>query len=177
MIFGLSLKYFAKLEAQGENARASIFVLRLLKKQQINKFKTRQLDDLTFFDYIDLKRYFETADYHNFCRTFVVKKWWQVIYMHHTSAIFEEFGRQKEELKQKYYYVFDPPQYGEPGKESIGADLRLDFVKEFGDDVVIMDVLTQWSKLSYKEIEQWKTGEVLYWANYLYGQKIVENVK
>ena len=177
MIFAITLKHFTKLQSQGDNVKASKRVLRLLKRPQVDKFKTRQLEDLTFSDYVDLKRYFDSEDYHNFCRIFVVKKWWQVVYMHHTTAIVEDFAKQKLLLNEKYYYVLDPPQYGEPAKESIGSELRQDFVNEFGNDVVIMDVICRGRFIDYKKVEQWKVSEVMFWANYLYGQKIVENVK
>jgi hypothetical protein len=31
--------------------------------------------------------------------------------------------------------------------------------------------------VDYKKVESWKLGEFLFWANYLSGQKIIENVK
>jgi len=177
MIFGITLKHFAKLNAKGEDVKVNRITAYLLNKKQISKFKTKQIEDLSFSDYVDLKRYFDSEDYHNFCRIFVVKKWFQVVYIHHTIAIVEEFRKQKDQLTEKYYYVFDPPIYGEPQKETIGTEVRNEFVQEFGNDVIIMDVLMRWANCSYKEIESWKVSEVMFWANYLYGQKIVEGVK
>lgn len=176
-MIGITLKHFAKLSQQGDEVKVNRLTAYLLKKKQVSKFKTRQLEGLSFSDYVDLKRYFDSEDYSNFCRIFVVKKWWQIIYMHHTVAIVEQFGKQKNQLTEKYYYVFDPPIYGDPQKETIGTEVRSEFVQEFGNDVIIMDVLMRWSNCSYKEIEQWKVSEVMFWANYLYGQKIVEGVK
>jgi hypothetical protein len=174
---GITLRKFATLKSQGENIKPSKRLERLLNKPKVNKFKTKQLKDITFSDYVDLKRYFETEDYYNFCRIFAVKKWYQTIYVHHMDAILIEYKKQSDELIAEYYYVFDPPVYGEPGKQTIGSDLRNDFVQEFGNDVVIMDVIMRWENCSYKDIESWKLSEVLFWANYLIGQRIVENVE
>jgi hypothetical protein len=177
MIFGITLKHFAKLQQQGKSAKGSKRALRLLEKPQIDKFKTRQLEDLSFSDYVDLKRYFAQEDYINFCRIFVKIKWWQVVYIHNTGPLLEEYARQTQELTERYYYIFNPPIYGEPGKETIGSELRNDFVLEFGNDVVIVDKICKGKIVDYKMVEQWKTSEVLFWANYLVGQKIVEDVK
>jgi len=177
MIFGITLKHFAKLQQQGQSAKGSKRTLRLLEKPQADKFKTRQLEDLSFSDYVDLKRFYAAEDYINFCRIFAVVKWWQVVYIHHALALTEEYARQTKELTERYYYIFNPPVYGEPGKETIGSELRNDFVLEFGNDVVIVDKLCKGKIVDYKMVEQWKTSEVLFWANYLVGQKIVEDVK
>jgi hypothetical protein len=177
MIFGITLKHFAKLQQQGKDAKGTKRTLRLLEKPQTNRFKTRQLEELSFSDYADLKRFYANEDYINFCRIFARVKWWEVIYIHNVTAIVENYLAQSEEINEKYYYVFDPPQYGDPAKETIGSELRNDFVLEFGNDVVITEILCKGQMVHYKEIEQWKTSEVLFWANYLYGQRIVENIK
>jgi len=177
MIFGITLKHFAKLQQQGQNAKGSKLTLWLLQRPHVEKFKARQLNALSFSDYVDLKRFYAQEDYLNFCRIFAIVKWWQVIYIKHTGPLLQEFARQIKELKEINYYVYNPPQYGDPAKETIGSELRNDFVVEFGEDVIITDNVMRWSNCSYKEIEQWKTSDVLFWANYLAGQKIVEDVK
>ena len=176
MIFGISLKHFAKLQQQGETATGSKRTLRLLEKTQTDRFKTRRLEDLSFSDYVDLKRFYLTEDYKNFCRIFAIVKWWQIIYIHNVTALVEKYRAQSEDIKESFYYVFDPPQYGEEAKETIGSELRNDFVLEFGNDVIITDNVMRWANCSYKEIEQWKTSEVLFWAHFLAGQKIVEKI-
>jgi len=40
-----------------------------------------------------------------------------------------------------------------------------------------MDVVCKGVIVNYKDVEQWKVREFFFWANYLKGQKIVENVK
>jgi hypothetical protein len=169
MVFGITPKRFAKLLKEGKEGVMS---------KQVDKFKVKQLQDLSFSDYVDLKRHFANEDYHNFFRIFVDKKWYQVVYMHHSLAIAAEFKRQKDEIEESNYWIFNPPQYGEPSKESeVSKSLRADFVEEFGNDVIIVDVIMRWSNCSYKEVEQWKVSEVMFWGNYLYGQRIVEGVK
>jgi len=176
MIFGITLKHYAKLLSKGEKAKGSFWINRLLLKESNKKFNTKNIEQLTFSDFVDCERFLEDADFYNFCRIFVKIKWWQTIYVHNLKSIVSDFGLQKEALKEKYYYIFDPPQYGEPAKETIGSDIRKDFVDEFGNWVVLMDLVCK-NKADYKIIEQWKFEEFLFWANYLSGQKIVENVK
>jgi hypothetical protein len=177
MIFGITLKHFAKLQQQGQKAKESKRIIRLLQKPHVDKFKARELNDLSFSDYVDLKRFYAAEDYINFCRIFAIVKWWQVIYVHNTGPLMTEYARQNEEITERNYYIFNPPQYGEPAKETIGSELRNEFVLEFGNDTIITDKLCKGRLVDYKQIEQWKTGEVLYWANYLAGQKIIEDVK
>ena len=177
MIFGITLKQFAKLQQQGETVKESKRILKLLQQPQTDRFKTKRLEDLSFSDYVDLKRFYAAEDYINFCRIFAIVKWWQVVYVHNTAALVMDYKNQLEDINEKYYYIFNPPQYGEPAKETVGSELRRDFVLEFGNEVVIIDNVVRWANASYKELEQWQTCEVLFWANYLYGQKIIEAVK
>jgi hypothetical protein len=177
MIFGITLKHFAKLQQQGDKAKGGRRVLKQLERPHVDKFKARQLAELSFSDYVDLKRFYLAEDYLNFCRIFAIVKWWQVIYIHNTGPLMEEFARQTKELTERYYYIFNAPQYGEPAKETIGSELRTEFVAEFGNDVIITDRLCKGRLVDYKEVEKWKTSEVLFWAHYLAGQKIVEDVK
>jgi hypothetical protein len=176
MIFGVTLKHFGKLQRQGDDVKESKWLLHLLNKPQVDKFKTRQLQDLTYSDYVDLKRYKDDKDFYNFCRIFVIIKWWQVIYIHHTTAIMTEYARQQEEIFDRYYYYFKPPQYGEPAKVTPGSELRSDFVLEFGYEVIVIDIVMRWANCSYKDLEKWKTNEVFFWGHFLRGQKIVEEV-
>ena len=177
MIFGITLKHFAKLQQQGDKVKESKRTLRLLQHPQTDRFKTRRLEDLSFSDYVDLKRFYATEDYTNFCRIFAIVKWWQIIYIHNVTALVEKYKEQSDEIVQKYYYALDPPEYGEPANETPGASLRRQFVIDFGNEVILTDNVMRWSNCSYKELEQWKVNEFLFWANFLAGQKIVENVK
>jgi len=88
-----------------------------------------------------------------------------------------EYARQKKELIEENDFIFNPPQYGEPQKQTIGTELRSEFVERFGNYVVLMDVICKGDMTKYKEVEQWKVRDFFFWANYLKGQKIVENVK
>jgi len=172
---GVTLKEFAALQALGETAAADPLTEELLLKQPDKLHKTKSIEDLTFSDFVDLEKYFIDTDYINFCNIFVIDN--KNVYIHNLWHIVGEFSKQKEELKQKYYYVFDPPIYGEPQKETVGTELRKDFVNEFGPYVVLMDLVCKGDWTKYKEIEQWKVSEFLFVANYLSGQRIIENVK
>ena len=78
---------------------------------------------------------------------------------------------------EKYPYISDPPIYGEGVKETMGSELRKDFVTEFGTWVVLTDKVCKGRLVDYKAVEQWNVSEFLFWANYISGQKIIENVK
>lgn len=176
--FGITLKHFARLQAQGEKVKVNFWTARLLnKKPKDGKFKTHDLENLTVSQIVDLERFFFDEDYYNFCRIFVNKYFWQTVYLHNLSFIIEDYAAQKERLKENHPYIFDPPQYGEPEKETIGSELRKEFVEEFGDWVVLTDIVCKGRLADAKKIEKWKVSEFLFWANYLTGQKIVENVK
>lgn len=178
MIFGVTLKHFAKLQKQGEEVKVNFWIAKLLQKKQTNRnFRTVELEDLTVNQIVDAERYFLEFDYYNFCRIFVKKYFWQTIYLHNFEAIAIDFGNQKERLKENHPYIFDPPVYGEHVEETIGSELRKEFVEEFGDWVVLMDVVCKGRLADYKKVENWKVSEFLFWANYLTGQKILENVK
>jgi hypothetical protein len=62
-------------------------------------------------------------------------------------------------------------------KETVGSELRKDFVKEFGNYVILTDLICKGQLVNYKKVEKWKLDEFLFWANYLSGQKIIENVQ
>ena len=174
MVIGITLKHFDKLLKQGDKAKNNIWINYLLTKTSDKKLNTNKLTELSFSDFVDLERYFKELDYINFCRIFVKVK---TIYVHNLALVMQDYGEQRKELFEQYKWVFDPPQYGEPAKESVGSELRKEFVEEFGNYVILMDVICKGSLYKYKEIEQWKTEEFLFWANYLSGQRIIENVK
>lgn len=174
MIFGITLKHFARLLAKGENVKSNFWINRLLKKQSNKQFKTVNIEELTFSDFVDAERFIEEQNYYDFCRIFVKSK---RIYIHNMPMILIDYQNQKELLFEKYQYIFNPPQYGEPQKETVGSELRKEFVQEFGNWVILTDVICKGSLVRYKEVENWKLSEFLFWANYLTGQKILENVK
>lgn len=177
MIFGITLKNFAKLKALGDKAPNSKRIVRLLLKQSSKRFRTRNIEDIKFSDYVDLEKYFESEDYSKFCHIFVKKYFWQKVYVHNMPLIIEDFSKQRIELYEKYYYIFDPPQYGIPAEETPGDQIRKEFVEEFGNWVVLTDRVCKGHMIDYKTVEKWKLGEFLFWANYLTGQRIVEAVK
>lgn len=152
-------------------------LLELLKMQSTKRWRTVKIKSMPFHLFVDLERFLEESNYIDFCIIFVKKFFWQKIYVHNLYTILEDYGKQKTELFEQYQWVFNPPQYGEMQQETIGTDLRKDFVKEFGSYVVLMDVVCKGDITKYKEVEKWTVEEFLFWANYLSGQKIIENVK
>lgn len=174
MIFGITLKHFAELKAQGENVKSNFWINRLLLKTSNKKFRTRKIEDLVFSDFVDAERFVQEQNYYDFCRIFVKAK---RIYIHNMAWILTDYQNQKQLLFENYPYIFNPPQYGEPDKETIGSELRKEFVQEFGNWVILTDVICCKQNTNFKEVEKWKVNEFLFWANYFSGQKIIENVK
>ena len=170
MIFGITLKHFARLLAQGDKAKVNWWINRLLLKTSNKKFKTNNIEDLLLADFVDAERFFEEQNYYDFCCIFVKSK---RIYIHNMTSILIDYRSQKEKLYKNYPYIFNPPQY----EETIGSELRKEFVQEFGNWVVLTDVICSKQNVSFKEVEKWKVSEFLFWANYISGVKILENVK
>lgn len=176
MIFGIRLKKFERLKDKPELKLNIITQLQFMVKSNY-VFKTNKIQDLTFGDFVDCENFIESEQFNNFCAIFVKRKWWQTIYLHDLEPILLEYAKQKAELIEENDFIFDPPQYGEPQKETIGTELRKDFVERYGSYVILTDVVMKWANVSYKELEKWKVSEFFFWANYLTGQRIIENVK
>lgn len=174
MIFGITLKHFARLQSQGDKVKSNFWINRLLLKTSNKKFKTNNIEDLLFADFVDAERFVEEQNYYDFCRIFVKSK---RICIHNMASILIDYKSKKEKLYENYPYIFNPPQYGEPEKETIGSELKKEFVQEFGNWVVLTDVICSKQNVGFKEVERWRVSEFLFWANYYSGQKIVENVK
>lgn len=166
----MRLKKFARLLAEDYQGEIKI-------KSSTKTFKTFNLYDLKVTDLVDLERFLQENDFYNFCRIFVNRKWWQTIHFHNLPLILKDYREQNEKIKEDNQWIFNPPRYGEPEQETIGSELRKEFVEEFGSYAVLMDKIQAWDRTGFKNIEQWKSSEFFFWANYLSGQKIVENVK
>lgn len=177
MIFGITLKKFALLIQQGETAKVSKRTQLLLTKVSKTKIRTVNIQELTFDKFVDLETYCEDEDFLHFCSIFVRPRFWQKIYVHHLPLIMEDYALQKAKLFEENDFIFDPPQYGEPQQETIGSELRKEFVERFGKYVILMDVLCNGDFSKYKTFESWKVKEFFFWANYKKGQQILESVK
>lgn len=176
-LFGVTLKKFALLISQGENAKATKRTQNLINKKSNKVFKTKDIQELTFAEFVDLERFCEEEDFINFCSIFVEVRWFEFLYVHNLPLIMEDYARQKKELFELNDFIFDPPVYGEPQQETIGSELRKEFVERFGNYVILIDVLCGGDFSKYKTFEQWKVKEFFFWANYKKGQQILENVK
>lgn len=174
MIFGVTIKKFQRLLNQGEKAKASKRTLRLIQKASNKKINTKDLLTMSMSDFIDLERFLLELNYYNFCRIFVKDRF---IFAHNLTYIMLDYAKQKENIQELHRWVFNPPQYGEPEKETIGSDLRKDFVLEFGNNVVLTDLICQKQSVNHAEVEKWKVEKFMFWADYYSGQKILENLK
>ena len=176
MIFGITLTKFERIKNKPDLKLNWFDRWQFGRKPKI-KFKVQDIQELTFDKFVDCENFIENEQFKDFCAIFVKRKWWQTIYLHDLEGIILEYARQKTELIEENDFIFNPPQYGEPPKQTIGSELRAEFVERFGNYVVLMDVVCKGDMTKYKEVEQWKVSEFFFWANYLKGQKIVENVK
>ncbi len=175
MIFGITLNHYQKLLLKGESYKGNFWINRLLLKQSNKKFRTKDISKIHFGKFVELEFCLENADFYNFCNIFVNK--FQFVYVHNLKVIVQNYADQKEKLFENYQYIFNPPIYGEVTPDTVGSELRKDFVKEFGNYVVLTDVICSKQNINYKEIEKWSLEDFLFWANYYSGQRIIENVK
>ena len=175
MILGITLKHYQQILAKGESYKGNFWINRLLLKQSNKKFKTKDITQMRFSDFVDCENYIEQADFKSFCNIFVKK--FQRVYVHNLKSIIEDYAEQKVKLFEQYQYIFNPPSYGDVAPDTVGSELRKDFVKEFGSWVILTDLVCRGRLVDYKIVEGWTVEEFLFWANYLSGQKIIENVK
>ena len=173
----MRLKRFEQLTAMGDKATATKKEIRQMQEVVDGNFKTKDILKLTVSELVDAEHYLIDFQYSEFCRIFVKRNWLKPIRVCHLQAIATDFKKQKDELIERFVWVFNPPQYGEPPKESPGNELRKDFVNEFGNYVVLTDMLISKMGVTYLEIEKWNVESFFFWANYYSGQKIIENVK
>ncbi len=176
MIFGITLSKFERIKGK-ESFNPNFLERWQFGRKPKRTFKVNDIQELTFDQFVDCENFIENEQFKDFCAIFVRRKWWQTIYLHELEAIVLEYARQKAELIEENDFIFNPPQYGEPQKQTISTELRNEFVERFGNYVVLMDVICKGDMTKYKEVEQWKVRDFFFWANYLKGQKIVENVK
>lgn len=176
MIFGITLSKFERIKGK-ESFNPNFLERWQFGRKPKRTFKVNDIQELTFDQFVDCENFIENEQFKQFCAIFVRRKWWQTIYLHELEAIILEYARQKKELIEENDFIFNPPQYGEPQKQTIGSELRQEFVERFGNYVVLMDVVCKGDVTKYKEVELWKVRDFFFWANYLKGQKIVENVK
>jgi hypothetical protein len=176
MIFGITLSKFERLKDKPE-VNLNFFTRWQFGRTKIKRYKFNNIQDLSFDKFIDCENFIENEQFKEFCSIFVKRKFWQTIYLHELETIVLDYARQKKELIEENDFIFNPPQYGEPTKETIGSELRREFVERYGNYVILMDVVCKGDMTKYKEVEQWKVRDFFFWANYLKGQRIVENVK
>jgi hypothetical protein len=176
MIFGITLKKFEQLKDKPE-VKLNFFTRWQFGRTKIKRYKLNNIQDLTFDKFVDCENFIENEQFKEFCSIFVKRKFWQTIYLHELETIVLDYARQKKALIEENDFIFNPPQYGEPTKETIGSELRREFVERYGNYVILMDVVCKGDMTKYKEVEQWKVRDFFFWANYLKGQRIVENVK
>ena len=173
----MKLKKFEQLRLLGDSRKPSKKEAKQLAEVIDGGFECRKVLELSLGSFVDAERHLVELDYYSFCRIFVKKKWYKPIRISHMTAILLDFKTQKEEIKDTYRWVFDPPSYGKPAEESVGSQLRADFVLEFGNLVVLTDLLISKMGVSFREVETWSVEDFFFWANYYSSQKIVENVK
>jgi hypothetical protein len=176
MIFGITLNKLEGLKDK-PNLKLNWFTRWQFGQTKVKKYELNNIKDLTFDKFVDCENFIEIEQFKDFCSIFVKRKWWQTIYLHEMESIVLEYARQKAEIIEENDFIFNPPQYGEPSKETRGSELRSEFVQRYGNWVNIADTVCKGFHISPVKLEKWKLQEVMFWANYLKGQRIVENVK
>ena len=172
--FGITLSQYNKLQ---KNPKGNLWTKYLLEKKSNRIIKTVDIKTLTFSQMVDLENYLQECDFKNFCSIFVKKNFFRRVYVHNLKNIMLNFAEQKKELFEQYMWLTNPPSYGEPPAETIGNEIRKEFVESFGSYVVLMDRVCKGDLTKYKKVEKWNITEFLFWADYLTGQKIIESIK
>lgn len=173
MILGISIKRIDEFKDKEPKLWNYFWPPKISKKS----FKVRNLNDLRVIDFADLERFSEDVNYIDFCNIFVRRKWWQTICIHNLPEIREEYARQIKEIQDLHEWTFNPPIFGEQQKETAADEYKKDFVKEFGSIAVLIEKVCGGRITEFKKVEQWKVSEFLFWADYLNGQRIIENIK
>jgi hypothetical protein len=176
MIFGITLSKFERLK-ETPDVKLNFLTRWQFGRTKIKRYKFNNIQDLIFDDFVECENFIENEQFKDFCYIFVKRKWWQTIYLHELESIMIEYARQKKELIEDNDFIFNPPQYGEPSKQTIGTELRSEFVERYGNWVNVADTVCKGFHVNPKDVEKWKVQDVMFWANYLKGQRIVENVK
>ncbi len=173
-IFGITLNQAEKLK---DSKIKSKWINYLLLKESKKKIKTVSVRDLTLAQMVTLENSLQECDFKTFCSIFVKRKLFQTVYFHNLKNIMLDYAEQKRELFEQYNWLSNPPSYGEPPAETIGSEIRKEFVESFGSYVVLTDVVCKGDITKYKEVEKWNITEFLFWADYLTGQKLIGNIK
>jgi len=176
MILGISLNKFERLKKSDSEKVNKLTRWQFTRKSNY-KFKTRTIKDMPFGKFVDCEFAIENEDFKKFINIFVIKRFYQTVYVHNLELILKDYAKQKTELIENNDFIFNPPTYGDPPKQTLGSELRKDFVTRFGNYVVLMDLVQAWDGTGYREIEKWTVNDFFFWANYLSGQRILENVK
>ena len=108
MIFGITLKHFARLQAKGDQVKVNWWINRLLCKTSNKKFKTNKIEGLTFNDFLECERFIEEQNYYDFCRIFVKAK---RIYIHNMPLILIDYHQQKQLLWDEIFRLEYPHLY------------------------------------------------------------------
>jgi hypothetical protein len=176
MIFGITLSKFERLKSKPD-VKLNFFTRWQFGRTKVKRYKFANIQELTFDNFVDCENFIENEQFKEFCTIFVKRKFWQTIYLHEMESSVLEYARQKKELIEENDFIFNPPIYGEPPKPSNGNELRSEFVERFGFWVNVADTICKGFHVNPKEVEKWRVQDVMFWANYLKGQRIVENVK
>lgn len=140
-------------------------------------FRTRNIENMKVCDFISAERALSNKEFEEFVKLFVLKFPWQKVYVHNLEPICSKFKEQIANFVEIYTYIFGQNNIVSTEITSTGYEKRKDFVSEFGNYVVLMDLVCGGNISNYKKVEQWKVHEFMFWANYLTGQKIIENIK
>lgn len=151
----------------------------------LNEFTTEIQKQVT----VKLKLDFEakTAEYFIIADTYLALNNLLSLYNHLTGkrkktisvplaiATKNEFLKSVAYFKEKYEWIYNPPALPTNAKQTIGKQLRSDFVQQYGVYAEITYLLSNGNPLKFEEVNKLKLSEYLALGEYILRKKTVEN--
>lgn len=94
---------------------------------------------------------------------------------------FKEFVEVLKEIRERYWWLFNPapiPTNLENNVDTYGSELRANFAEDYGGYTEIVYLLCiSFNKMPKEILNEMNASEFLFWGEYVYRKKIIENIK
>lgn len=81
------------------------------------------------------------------------------------------------DVKDKFEWIYNPPQFPNVGEITQGSMERENFAKKYGAYMEMVYLCATFENTSPKEVFKWQTEYFLFWSEYLLRKRVVENLK
>jgi hypothetical protein len=141
------------------------------------------LDFKTAGKFIDADTYFSDQDYMSFFKLVLKRKYFfknvnfENISLQEAEYILSKFSELKNDLRQSYEYLYNPP-IRNVGKEMTPGGLEREaFSEHYGAYIEMIYILCKGDFTKFEEITSWDLHRFLFQAEYLIRKRGVENLK